>query len=85
MQLVETKYTISVFRICRKKDIEKIGFGEPQYYETKGFCKNLEKYGLKGARPRKIDMSATQFSAKNKGYPRGFKARTYNAKRDFKS
>jgi len=85
-QIIETKkYTTSVFRICRKKDIEKIGFGESQYYETDGFCKNLQKHGLKGARLRKIEMCASQFTDKNKGYPKGFKSRTYNEKRDFAS
>ena len=81
--IVETNFVGAILRIQRKKDIDKIGFGKGQYFETRAFYNNLRKNGLKGFRTKKDFLAASHFRMVNKGYPRGdTNYRTYNEKKD---
>ncbi len=82
-EIKEKRYVYSVFRIHRKKEIEEIGFGEGEKFETIAFLKNLRKYNKIGVQTSKKFKLARHFRAFNKGYPRGFiKYRTYFPKRN---
>ena len=77
-EVKETRYVSAVFRIHRKKDIEEIGFGKGEKYETTAFLKNLRKHDKKGVKTTRKFILAGHFKALHKGYPRGFiKNRTY--------